>query len=84
MEQWKEALGLASKATRCTAKTRQGITCKSPAMKNGKCRMHGGASTGAPCGSKRGRYKHGMYTKESIAERAYFKQLMHEAEELIY
>ena len=33
-------------APRCGAKTRAGHPCKSPAMKNGRCRMHGGASTG--------------------------------------
>ena len=31
---------------RCGAKTRAGNPCNSPAMKNGRCRMHGGASTG--------------------------------------
>jgi len=33
-------------APRCGAKTRLGCPCKSPAMANGRCRMHGGASTG--------------------------------------
>ena len=32
---------------RCGAKTRQGSPCKRPANKrNGRCRLHGGASTG--------------------------------------
>ena len=32
---------------RCGAKTRQGLPCKRPANKrNGRCRLHGGASTG--------------------------------------
>ncbi len=31
---------------RCGAKTRSGRPCRSPAMKNGRCRMHGGKSTG--------------------------------------
>jgi len=35
-------------APRCGAKTRAGCACRSPAMANGRCRMHGGASTG-PC-----------------------------------
>lgn len=90
MQQWQEALTLASKTTRCTARTRQGITCKSPAMRNGKCRMHGGASTGAPCGKKHGRYKHGRHTKEAIARMVYLNQIirdgrvmMREVEELI-
>ena len=33
-------------APRCGAKTRKGTPCKGPAMRNGRCRMHGGASTG--------------------------------------
>lgn len=33
-------------APRCGAKTRLGCPCKGPAMTNGRCRMHGGASTG--------------------------------------
>src|SRR5690625_3772974 len=33
---------------RCGAKTRSGKPCKNWAMKNGRCRMHGGKSTGAP------------------------------------
>lgn len=33
-------------AKRCGAKTRAGGKCKAPAMANGRCRVHGGASTG--------------------------------------
>jgi hypothetical protein len=29
-------------APRCGAKTRRGTACQSPAMANGRCRMHGG------------------------------------------
>ncbi len=79
MQQWQEALERASKAIRCTAKTRQNNTCKSPAMVNGKCRMHGGASTGAPCGKKHGRYKHGGYTKASITDWAHLRQIMRDS-----
>jgi hypothetical protein len=32
---------------RCGAKTRAGCACRQPAMANGRCRMHGGKSTGA-------------------------------------
>lgn len=35
-------------ANYCGAKTRSGNPCKNRAMKNGRCRMHGGKSTGAP------------------------------------
>src|SRR5215831_21245292 len=35
-----------SKAPRCGAKTRKGTACQSPAMRNGRCQLHGGKSTG--------------------------------------
>lgn len=53
---------------RCGAKMRSGQPCRSPAMANGRCRMHGGASPGAPKGN-RNALKHGLYTAEAIAER---------------
>jgi hypothetical protein len=34
-------------APRCGAKTRAGCACRQPAMRNGRCRLHGGKSTGA-------------------------------------
>jgi hypothetical protein len=34
-------------APRCGAKTRAGCACRQPAMTNGRCRLHGGKSTGA-------------------------------------
>ena len=40
----------------------------SPAMNNGRCRMHGGKSPGAPRGNSNA-YRHGRYTAEAIAER---------------
>jgi hypothetical protein len=33
-------------AARCGARTRRGVPCQGPAMANGRCRMHGGRSTG--------------------------------------
>jgi hypothetical protein len=35
-------------AKRCGAKTRRGTSCNGMAMPNGRCRMHGGTSPGAP------------------------------------
>ncbi|HVC62094.1 MAG TPA: HGGxSTG domain-containing protein [Acetobacteraceae bacterium] len=40
------ARGNPNLAPRCGATTRAGCSCRSPAMANGRCRMHGGASTG--------------------------------------
>lgn len=58
-----------TKAPRCGAKTRSGTPCQAPAMKNGRCRMHGGKSTGprTPEGlerSRKARWKHGLYSAE--------------------
>ena len=53
---------------RCGARSRSGSPCQSPAMPNGRCRMHGGKSPGAPRGNKNA-YKHGRYTAEAIANR---------------
>ena len=75
-------------APRCGAKTRKGTPCKSPAMKNGRCRMHGGKSTGPRTveGLKRSRnanLKHGFYSAEFIAERKFMKQLLNDSRETI-
>lgn len=53
---------------RCGARTRNGSACRSPAMPNGRCRMHGGPSPGAPKGNKNA-LKHGRYTAEAVALR---------------
>jgi hypothetical protein len=63
-----------SKAVRCGAKTRRGTACQCPAMKNGRCRLHGGLSTGAKTAAgieaiRRARTKHGYYSKAAILER---------------
>jgi hypothetical protein len=59
MHQARQALALHPK---CEAKCRSGEPCQNPSMKNGRCRMHGGKSTGAPI-------KHGQRTKAAIAQR---------------
>jgi hypothetical protein len=56
------------RARRCLARTRSGRPCESPAMPNGRCRMHGGTSTGAPKGNKNA-FKHGRYTAEAVRRR---------------
>ncbi len=67
---------------RCGAKTRKGTPCKSPAMANGRCRMHGGKSTGAPKGNQNA-LKHGFYTKQSTAERKYIKDLLKQSQDML-
>ena len=55
-------------AARCGARTRPGTPCKAPAMPNGRCRMHGGTSPGAPKGNKNA-LRHGHYSAEAISRR---------------
>ena len=52
-------------AARCLAKTRRGVPCQAAAMPNGRCRMHGGPSPGAPKGN-RNAFKHGRYSAEFV------------------
>ena len=59
-------------APRCGARTRVDQPCGSPAMANGRCRMHGGRSTGptTPEGLARitaARTTHGFYSAEGRA-----------------
>ncbi|MGZ5916834.1 MAG: HGGxSTG domain-containing protein [Methyloceanibacter sp.] len=56
------------------AKTRGGTECQSPAMPNGRCRMHGGKSPGAPKGD-RNAWKYGRYSGESVRLRRYVEAL---------
>lgn len=60
---------------RCGAKTRKGKSCQAPAMENGRCRMHGGKSTGPPKGTQNA-LKHGFYTRTAIAERKRLSRLI--------
>ena len=64
---------------RCGAKTRSGGLCGHYSMPNGRCRYHGGKSTGA----RSPRVIHGMYTKTAIAERKWVKQLLKNAGKII-
>lgn len=77
-----------SKAPRCGARNRRGNDCQCPAMANGRCRLHGGLSTGAktPEGIERIRravIKHGRYSARAKAEGASYRQFMQEARKII-
>ena len=79
---WKLGLAVADACPRCGAKRRRGGgTCRAPAMANGRCRLHGGKSTGprTPEGlerSRRARLVHGYYTAEAKAARAEARRTM--------
>ena len=71
---WRAHLDKAHAAPRCGAKRRDGGSCLSPGMPNGRCRMHGGKSTGprTPEGlerSRKARWRHGYYSAEAKATR---------------
>ncbi len=69
---------------RCGAKIRSGGACRSPAVRGKKrCRMHGGApGCGAPRGNQNAR-KHGLFTRDAIAERRRFQALLGEARKFL-
>lgn len=65
-----KALEALARHPRCGAHSRRtGNPCRNPAMANGRCRMHGGTSPGAPKGERNGSYRHGLSTEEAKAER---------------
>jgi len=69
---------------RCGAKIRSGGACRSPAV-HGKrrCRMHGGAAgSGGQKGNRNAR-RHGLFTREAIAERKQIQDLLGEARKLL-
>ena len=66
---WRTTLPLAQSCPRCGARTRAGTPCRSPAMPNGRCRMHGGASTGPRTEAglariRRARTVHGLHAAD--------------------
>lgn len=65
---------------RCGAMTRAGTPCMAPAMANGRCRMHGGKSLS---GRAHGRYKHGHFTKDSVAKRRELNELLRQFKKLL-
>src|ERR1700736_5679609 len=69
------------RAPRCRARTRRGSLCQSPAMINGRCRMQGGTSPGAPMGNKNA-FKHGRYTADAIAFRRFMAELIRNARQV--
>lgn len=67
----------------CGAKTRSRShePCRLSAMLNGRCRLHGGLSTGAKTEEgmkkqKMARWKSGFYSKEAIQERRELKKII--------
>ena len=77
-----------SQAPRCGAKTRRRTVCQCPAMRNGRCRLHGGLSTGPKTveGIQRIRQaslKHGAYTQAAQRERIEQRQFLRDLQRAI-
>ena len=64
-------------APRCGAKTRSQKPCQSPTMPNGRCRMHGGPSPGAPKGNQNA-FKHGRYSTQTKLKKRQIAALIRE------
>ena len=64
----------------CGARTRSGGLCKHKGnIRNGRCKRHGGASTGPinqAFGKDHHRYVHGLRTKEVITMRKLLSQML--------
>jgi hypothetical protein len=69
-------IALMADPPRCGARTRSGLSCRCPAMPNGKCRLHGGLSPGAPRGFANGRFRDGYWTREAAQERKFVRSLL--------
>ena len=71
-------------SARCGARTRSGGACRAPAMHGkSRCRMHGGAKgSGAPRANRNAR-KHGLFTRDAIAERREIRALLGEARKML-
>lgn len=73
---------------RCGAKTRRRTSCQSPAMANGRCRLHGGLSTGprTPAGIERIRRantRHGWRSQAAHAERIRSRKLFQQSRAIL-
>jgi hypothetical protein len=69
-----------TKVPRCEAKTRRGTLCQCPAMANGRCRIHGGLSTGPRTAEgveriKKANTTHGRYAKANSEQRLSVRML---------
>ena len=85
---WRTTLPLAQSCPRCGAKTRAGTPCQSPAMKNRRCRLHGGLATGPKTAEGLARIRaaqttHGMRTAEMEAMRKLVRELRSNAKRLV-
>jgi hypothetical protein len=74
----------------CGAKARSNNLkpCRKPAMANGRCRYHGGMSTGVKTSSgklrqKMASWKHGQYSAEALVERHAYRKFVQQCKKLL-
>ena len=72
----------------CGAKTRGGAACRNMPMRNGRCRMHGGGSTGPKTAAGRERWRaavtiHGGRSQEMMKFRRQLRELRADARRLV-
>lgn len=72
----------------CGARTRCGPPCRNLPMRNGRCRMHGGASTGAKTAVGLAKVRttawvHGGRSREMIEFRRRMRELRAEARQMV-
>jgi hypothetical protein len=77
------------KVRRCGARNRRGTACGSPAMRNGRCRLHGGLSTGPKTAQgiqriRRANTKHDFFSAAAIAERKLFRDMFKDYREVVF
>ncbi len=71
---------------KCGAKTRKGTPCQLVGMKNGRCRLHGGKSTGPKTAAGRarcGNWIHGLYSKAERERQQKVKQTIAQARDFL-
>jgi hypothetical protein len=77
-----------SQVPRCGARTRHSSLCQCPAMANGRCRLHGGLSSGPKTEAgieriRRTATKHGRYTQAAKQARQRLRTMIRDARELL-
>ena len=78
-----------SNARRCGVQSKRNRrSCRAPAMPNGRCRMHGGGSTGPRtqeglARSRKARFRHGFHSRPVRDARARARWVLREARRLI-
>ncbi len=81
---WSSGLIAANRAPRCKARRKyDGSSCQAPAMKNKRvCRLHGGASPGAPQGNQNA-LTTGLHTAKAKIERKIVRETIRNVNELV-